>query len=282
MNSNDDATERRSNALEDIEFLARSPNRVEVLESLAEAPRTRHELRDRTDVSRITIRRMLEDFEERGWIVGEDGQYEATSRGRFVANEFSRLHSNVVAADYLGDAVSWLPVEKYGFDLWHLRDADVTGTNSWEDHKTAIQRVADVVEDTTRLWGVTTGFTHEVLENIAEITVEGDASFEAVVTPSAVRIAREDDEMWENFRSIVRSETNDVRRYASDDLSRIFIVGDDTVVLCGHSEHGPPPGAVETDNEAVRSWLRSHFESLHERADPVDAEVVAAERPDDA
>lgn len=200
-------------------------------------------------------------------------------QGRFVADEFARLHSNVVAVDYLEDAISWLPIEQYGFDLWHLRDAHVTSTNSWSDHKPAIQCVANVVEGTTRLWEVTTGFTHEVLKNIATIIVDGAASFEAMVTTSAIEIAREDEEMWKNLRNTVESENNDIRRYDSDDLSMIFLVGDETVVLCGHSEHGPPPGAVETESEAVRSWLRSHFESLHEQARPVDADAFAFERP---
>lgn len=269
-------------ALDHIEFLARSPHRVEVLEALADAPRTRHDLRDRADVSRITIRRMLEDFEDRGWVRHDDGQYEATPRGRYVAAEFTRLHGNVEAVEDLQDAVSWLPVEQFGFDLWHLRDADVTSINSWSDHKDAIECVADFAQDANRLWGITSGFTHEVLAEITAKTVDGPASFEAVITPSAIEMARADDEMRDNLRAVLDAECNDVRRYDSDDLALIFIVGDESVVLCGHSDHGPPPGTVETENDAVRAWLRSHFESLHAQAEPIGGEVLAPDRAGEA
>lgn len=263
-----------SSTLEQIEFLARSPHRVEVLEALADAPRTRHELRDRADVSRITIRRMMEDFLDRGWITEENGQYEATRTGRFVADEFAALHGNMAALEALGDAATWLPIERYGFDLWHLRDAEVTSTTSWSDHKAAIQCVANVVTGAEHLWGVTTGFTHEVLESITAITVDGPGRFEAVVTPSAIEIAKSDEEMWENLQAIVAEPLNDIRRYDSDDLSLLFLVGDEDVVLCGHSEHGPPPGAVETGKQPVRAWLRSHFERARDGAEPIDSELL--------
>lgn len=270
-----------TSALDHIEFLARSAHRPTVLEALAEGPQTRHDLRERADVSRITMRRLLDDFADRGWISQENGQYEATRRGQYVAREFAALSRNLDALEELGEAATWLPIEKYGFELRHLLDADVSSTNSWSDHKAAIQCVANVVEGTDRLWGMTSGFTHEVIENIVAITVDGAGSFEAVVTPSAIQIAKEDVEMWEHLRAIVSEPANDIRRYVNDDLAVIFLVGDEDVVLCGHSDHGPPPGAVETQATAVRRWLRSHFESVREEADPIDDEVLTVAAAED-
>ena len=51
--------------LEEIEFLARSTNRVEVLRLLSTGPRTRRELAAATGASQATLGRIIEDFTER-------------------------------------------------------------------------------------------------------------------------------------------------------------------------------------------------------------------------
>jgi predicted transcriptional regulator len=83
--------------LDTIEYLARSDHRVEVLDAIRTTPRTREEIRDLTDASRVTAGRIIADLEDRGWIVRRGTEYEATTSGRFVAREFSRLMRNLEA-----------------------------------------------------------------------------------------------------------------------------------------------------------------------------------------
>lgn len=71
---------------------------------LADAPRTRHELKERADVSRITICRLLDDLEERDWIVHENG---AVRGDRAGPNGFFRIADGEVVEDWsLWDAVT--------------------------------------------------------------------------------------------------------------------------------------------------------------------------------
>ena len=49
-------------ALDDIAFLARSVNRVEVLETLSSGPHNRAELQEATDISRPTVGRIVNNF----------------------------------------------------------------------------------------------------------------------------------------------------------------------------------------------------------------------------
>ena len=56
-------------ALDDVDFLTRSEHRVTVLETLADEPHEYTELKDLTGVSRVTLGRLLAQFEEKGWIV---------------------------------------------------------------------------------------------------------------------------------------------------------------------------------------------------------------------
>lgn len=91
MNPIDDTQSNRHKAHDDVEFLANSWNRFEVLDAVAESPRTRTELKELTNVSRVTLSRVLSDLEDRGWIVRETDRFEATNNGAVVAAAVSRL-----------------------------------------------------------------------------------------------------------------------------------------------------------------------------------------------
>ena len=53
--------------LETVAYLSRTENRIEVLEALAEQPRSSRALRQVTGVSKATVNRILNEFEERTW-----------------------------------------------------------------------------------------------------------------------------------------------------------------------------------------------------------------------
>ena len=73
-------------ALDDIDFLTRSEHRVTVLEALVGEPHEYAELKDLTGVSRVTLNRLLAQFEEKKWIV-ENEQYEITAVGEIIASD---------------------------------------------------------------------------------------------------------------------------------------------------------------------------------------------------
>lgn len=257
--------------LEAVEYLARSPSRVRVLDALYEAPKERHELAEVTDVSRVTLSRILANLEGRDWIERTNGRYEATERGAFVAAELTRLLANMETFEELDGAMEWLPTEQFDFDLTRLRDAEVT-TSSWSDHTASIRRVADVIREADRIRGTASGVSREVLGALRDATVEGDGSFEAVLDATALDIVRADTGLRRQLREIVESGNAEVSRYDGDDPLLMVMVCDDTVQVCGHDEEGPPPGTLETTDEAVRSWAESYFESVRADAHPLDAD----------
>lgn len=83
--------------LETVDYLARSPHRGGLLTAFREAPQTRGELVASADASRVTVDRVLEDFETRGWVDRRDGQYRATPKGRYLAGELGRLQERLQA-----------------------------------------------------------------------------------------------------------------------------------------------------------------------------------------
>lgn len=259
--------------LEPVEYLVRSPARITVLRAVDEAPLERHELRDLTDVSRVTLSRVLSSFEDRGWIERSDGRYATTVEGSFVAGEITGLLEDVRTLESLDGAMRWLPVEAFEFDLRHLADADVT-TASWADHTGQIRRVVQVASGSERIRGTASGVSRDVVDAIHEAVVEGDATFEGIYDVTAVDIVADDPGLRGKHRDLQETGDASLSRYEGPEEPLIMVmVCDDTVLLCGHDEDGPPPGTLESTNDRVRDWAEAYIDSVGADARPIDPEV---------
>ena len=84
--------------LEDIGWLTRSANRVQLLELLANQPYTRPELTEEIGVTRVTVNRMIEAFEERGWIEVPVRDPEITPCGRLVLDHLEPFREAATTA----------------------------------------------------------------------------------------------------------------------------------------------------------------------------------------
>jgi len=113
-------------AREEIAFLARSENRVAVLSTLDTEPLGRAELQQQAAVERVTLGRILSDFEDRGWVRKTGREYALTPTGEMIVGDFEQLLTTVTAAQKLDSVVQWLPTEEMPFDLRHLGSADIT------------------------------------------------------------------------------------------------------------------------------------------------------------
>jgi predicted transcriptional regulator len=267
--------ENLEGSLEPVEYLARSPSRLEVLDAIHQDPRTRTELKELTDVSRVTLSRILANFEDRGWIERTNGGYEATSRGSFVATELTGLLANIQTLDHLDGVMEWLPTEEFDFELTCLRDADVS-TSSWGDHTAQIRHVAESIPGSDRIVATASGVSRDVIDALWETTVNGDATFEALLDTTALEIIRADEELRRQVREMIGSGTTDWLLYEGEkEPLPMLMTCDDTVILCGHDEDGPPPGTLETTDEAVRSWAESYFDAVRADARPLDADAFS-------
>lgn len=75
----------------DVAFLTRSVHRVEMIKRLRQSPQPPQALRKNISTSEITIRRNLEKFEKRGWVIPQGERYELTPLGEVVADEFTDM-----------------------------------------------------------------------------------------------------------------------------------------------------------------------------------------------
>lgn len=263
-------------ARDDIEFLVSSWNRLEVLRAIANGPRTRDELRDSTAVSRVTLSRILSDLEARNWIERTTDGYRATPAGAYLADEVTGLLANVRTLNRLGDAVDWIRLEQFDFDLCRLADAEMI-TPSWDDFAAQTRVLTDIVYDCTVIRGIGTGMDRAFMMAVADAALNGGLAVELLFEPRVIDAVNDEPELARRFRDLADAEAATVYRYQGTDplmeLGLLETADDDLVMLCGHYEDGAPPGTVQTADPVVWSWAERYFEERRAKSHQLQAAV---------
>lgn len=262
-----------STPIDIIEYLARSDHRLDVLTSIRDTPRTRDEIRSTTDASRVTVGRIIADLEERGWIVRAGSEYEATTTGRFVATEFTRLRDNLETFQTLPPVLEWLPQDDPPFDLSRLEGATVV-TADEGDLIAPIRRALAHIGKSDTLLAMGTGISHEFAEALREAVEDGQTNT-LIGPPAMVEAIRADRELREEMRAILESDRTSLFQYEGDDDLPVLQIGDDSVTLCD----GNHRSMVETDDGVVYEWATSYFESVRAEASEVPRESFVEEAP---
>ncbi|WP_458209911.1 helix-turn-helix transcriptional regulator [Haladaptatus sp. NG-SE-30] len=260
--------------LEELEFLARSPNRVSVLDALTQGPTGRYDLEETAGVTRATLGRILDDFEERGWVIEEDRQYETTQLGAYVSREIVNLLESFEPVPALNEVAQWFPEEGFDFDLKHLAGAKIVrATRNDALAPTAYISKRIQTADRARL------STYSVLPGIMEVcwrgTVDGDLELESVLDGGAFDSFGTDPQMVERAQEMFETGQAEVFLYHGDIPFTVFIV-DDVVLLCLSGGEGAPLAVIETDDEVVRSWAESTIDDHCREGEQIDPSLFTA------
>jgi predicted transcriptional regulator len=253
-------------SLADVEFLALSENRVEVLRLLAERSRTRSELAAETGASQATLGRILRDFEERSWVERREGAYAATATGRLVSRGFTDLLDILATERELRGVVEYLPDEALTFDLRHLSDATVT-LPSGTRPDAPLQRLVDFEREAAELRAFSHAFNERSLSVTADRAREGDLTFRGVFSRGAIDALASDDELRETLRKLLDAEDATIRVYDGD-IPLAGSVVDGVVNLLVRDEKGVLQAAIDTDDEVVLAWAEDTFTAYWEAATP--------------
>lgn len=262
--------------LDDVAFLARSNNRVDVLEALDERDLTRRELHDATGISQPTLGRVLDGFEERGWATnggnGNGGRYRLTPLGCLLAEEFGSLLDVVGTIQTLQELAPWLPLDEMDFELRALSDARIT-TPKPTDATAHFRREAEVLAHTERLRFLCNQAQPETVARYRDWVVEEGGHMEAVITADAVDAALAHPVMGRQLRGMLASGRATVHRYDGDVA---FMAGmlDDTATIVPLDDSGVPCAFVESDDDAVRAWVTDTLESYREEATPLSVDAA--------
>ncbi|MFC5368849.1 helix-turn-helix transcriptional regulator [Salinirubrum litoreum] len=259
-------------ALEEIEFLALSPNRVETLRLLAESAHTRRELVEATGASQPTLGRILSDFEERSWVERDGSDYRATVTGRLVSRGFDDLLDVLAADTDLRPVVEWLPGDAITFDLRHLTDATIT-TPSRVRPNAPVQRAVDLLSDAERVRVVSYALNEQSLDVIADRTAAGEQTFEGVVSAAAVDALADDSQLRGRLRDLLGAQGAEMR-VVDDPIPVAATVADDVVHLFLRDDAGILRASLDVASPAVRTWADDLFDRYWADADPLTVDQV--------
>lgn len=261
-------------ALEEIEFLSLSANRVEVLALLAEEGHTRSDLAERVDASQPTLGRILRDLRNRKWIVHDGERYVATATGRLVLERFTNLLEVLETEAELRPIVEWLPTEEMGFDLARLRDATITVPSQTRPNA-PVSRVLDLLRGADRVLVASYAFNGQSLDVIRRRVVEDGRTFEGVFSASAIDALAGDERLRRRLRDLLDADGAAIR-IRDAEIPLAVTVADDRVHLLLRDHSGVIRAGLDTDDDAVREWAATIHDRYWRDATPLDAETLAS------
>lgn len=245
--------------LDEIEFLARSANRIEVLQALAERSYTRRELGSAVDASQPTIGRVLNDLRARNWITYDGERYSATETGAFVETGITDLQERLATETTLRGIVEWLPTESIDVDLRAFHEATIT-TPTGTRPNAPIERMLELLDRTEEAVLLSHTFNRQKLSLIHERTATGALTTKGVFAADAIDAISDDEELRSLLRDIVAADAAEIR-VTTDSVPAAVEVTDDRTHLLLRDEDGVVRASMDTDDEAARSWALE----LHER-----------------
>jgi len=245
-------------ALAEIEFLALSENRVEVLTLLSAGRHTRPELEAETGASQATLGRILGDLQDRSWVRQDGSDYVATATGTLVARGFNDLLDILDTERELRGLVRYLPTHAMDFDLRHLADATIT-TPTQTRPNAPVQRLLDLVEDAAEVRAFSHAFNEQNLTVVERRASAGELSFSGVLSRSAVEALASDADLRARLQSLLQAPEASVR-VREEGIPLAVTIADETVHMLLRDETGVLRASIDTDSETVQSWAIDTFD----------------------
>lgn len=265
-----------TDALEDVAYLTRSPNRVRILDALADGPWTRRALTEATGASRTTLDRIVNEFEEREWAEREpDGRYAATATGNALMDAVAPCLDAVAAVQRLGDAVAWLPREELPIGLEHFSDATVRHPDTDDPVETG-DYFAELIIDADEITVLSEWAPPErVAKTMHEEVVEGRLEGRFVETRDTVEYIFEDPMRRERWEEMLDAGATSWL-YDGDVPCNCFVIGDTVLVKSSgpdaiQESYGSP---IESTNDVVREWALDLVERYRQESTRVDHETL--------
>lgn len=250
------------NAIEEIEFLTRSPVRVSVLYALLrEGPVSKRELKDELDGVRTTVQRNLNALEERGWIEYTTNGYEITSCGRLVANALLDLVDRTTLAIKLRPAIRWIDTDEVDLEFEHFQDADVIKADSTNPYAPIDEQI-DLLRRSVSVRVVFPTLNRGLLAQSLRLAESSGTDLEMIVTEDAAKRFRADDRYADTFESLVEQS----RVYTHADLPLYLAVTDEEIQLGSTDTDNVVRVLLEFNNAQARTWASEEFEEYRQSA----------------
>jgi len=258
-------------AMDEVAYLSRSASRVRILDALVTESLTRSELQNTTEIARTTVGRIINEFEERGWVRRTvDGAYTATPTGEGVISEFKPFIESIQTIKDLGDLVVWLPTDEFTIDLHHFSDASVRRPDPTDPMST----IADFNERLTGvsefhcIVGVAPPIPFE--QAMRDEVVNRGLNTEHVITTDELTYLLERPERLPRWREYIDGGAN-VYQYDGQVPCNLFVFDDTLIITNGQSDIGESLVGIKSENEAVLSWAHEVISEYKNEAERLDS-----------
>lgn len=252
---------RRAEAHEDVQYLAGSPARHEILATLCEEPLRPADLTDRVDVTRTTVQRVLAGFSERRWVHKRGGSYEPTVGGRRVVDRYESLLDTAEQArhlgplaTHLGSAVDELPAAAFDGEITVATDSAPLAP---VDH--VVERLRELETDEIL---VVSPIVSGVFNRAGAEIIECGIGFRMVIDESVLEQSKE--AFPEALRRAHEADAVTVA-VSSEQLEVGLVVVDHVVFIGAYDGDGNLRAVLESENESVVEWGRERYEGLEDR-----------------
>lgn len=254
----------------DLAYLARSEHRIPALVALTERPRSRSELCELTGVSSSTIRRTVNEFEDRLWIRKDGYQYVATRLGEAIATGTEDLLERVETERKLRDVWHWLPdeISDLPIEIW----SDLTVTVADPDVPyDPVKRFESLLERTTtvRYLRPEVALMDPCFDVLCQQVNDGvdvtlidrptcHTYFRSTYPERSSELLQRD-----NFTVL---EHDELPEYGTG------LLDERVTISCYEQDSGAVQAVIDTDVPAVREWALSVYERYRSDARPIDTE----------
>lgn len=260
-------------ALEEVAYLGRSANRLRLLRALTSEPATRSELGDRTGISSTTIGRILNEFQERGWVERtRHGTYRGTPTGKLVVREFSPLVDAMETIRTLGDAAAWLPMDELPIGIHHFDDATVVRPTPNSPYK-FVEHLATRIRNATTFRVLTFLDPPSPVGDVMHTgVVEDNLTAEHVLAGGLATYLRDRQRSPPQWKEYIEAGAT-VYRYDGRIPCNLFVADETVLIMSDRPEGGG--AAIESTDETVRAGVEELYENYREAAERVKAEFFA-------
>jgi predicted transcriptional regulator len=257
-----------TSSIGEIEFLARSEHRVGALRTLRDGPSDRDDLREATDASNATIARLLNEFEDRNWIVRDGHEYELTDPGTFVADEFLRLVDRMGTELELRDVWQWFPTELPGCRMSLFADAVISKPDFGSPYR-PLPRFRELTESVRIVRGFQGSYSKPESYQVFQRILDTGGEMRIVNSLSQI-----DMKLREISEDVIREavESGRLTLWAHESLptnAGVAFFDERLCVICRDDEQVTRV-IVDTDASEAVVWGESVIEDVRSEARPVD------------
>ncbi|WP_114576081.1 winged helix-turn-helix domain-containing protein [Saliphagus sp. LR7] len=258
------AGDRRADAMDRLRY-------APILEACRNAPRTRRELAEATDVSRTTVYRMTVALADQEYVERTADGYRTTTRGEAFGRLAETFLEGIEAIDRL-DPLFEVVSHPDLLDHAHtLTDPTVTTVDATDPYRVA-DRAIERFEAAHDPRGVVSSASPTGLLEDAREIVDTKDRIEWLFAERA--LAAHDAVGGEAFLDALEAPHLSIGVVPDEAVPFTFSVDRDDVSVSGHDPtSGLPTVIVESDSPAAWAWLDGRFRSLQKRATPLNAWV---------